>query len=43
VFFPIPNDVVTITVGFCDVVPTTDDEDGVDVVSKFTFLDISKT
>ncbi len=27
---------------FCDVIPTTDDEGGVDEVSKFTFLDIDK-
>jgi hypothetical protein len=25
---------------FCDVIPTIDDEGGVDEVSKFTFLDI---
>ncbi len=28
---------------FCDVIPTTDDEGGVDKVSKFTLLDINKT
>jgi len=28
---------------FCDVIPTTDDEGGVDEVSKFMFLDIDKT
>ncbi len=28
---------------FCDVIPTTNDEGGVDEVSKFTFLDIDKT
>jgi hypothetical protein len=30
-------------VDFCDVVLTTDDEGGVDEVSKFTFLDTNKT
>jgi len=28
---------------FCDVILTTDDEGGVDKVSKFRFLDINKT